>query len=399
MPSLRGLLHSKRASSAAVLLLYACTAFFFLSLWTTRHTSLAGWAEKYCYSSLELPFAYRALVPATIRTAVAPIDEQTRYDWAEAQVASRPWLEKLSSLHRFEADFLPEFIVLMLIQYGSILGFALILRRQFAALYEDEGAVAIFAPVLALLMAIPVYWNAAYVYDLPQLLLFSAALYALSRQRWRSFYPLAALAFLNKETSILLLLASAVYLGRRMDRKLLARHLLAQASMFVLIRLFLMLAITPGPTTGFEGQAIPNHLVHNLAGLWSSGLFHDFGPQVTLLVLIGVTLRHLRNGPFFLRRTSLLFVPLLAAYLWGGMWQEIRVLGELFMVAFLLFYGGALETLGRPLTVRKEQQGGAAVLEDHPSARQLLGLGGMLLLALFFIAAAVTALSVALQRS
>jgi hypothetical protein len=67
-----------------------------------------------------------------------------------------------------------------------------------------------------------------YLYDFAQLALFTSGLILLFRERWVFFYPIYALACINKETSILLAIVFAFWRGKQILRPQGYLHLACQ---------------------------------------------------------------------------------------------------------------------------------------------------------------------------
>ena len=77
-------------------------------------------------------------------------------------------------------------------------------------------AVAAYCVAMAVGVTLPVtFCGKVYLYDFPQLLLFTLGLGFLYQRKWAWFYAVYVLACLNKETSVLLGVVFAVWMGRR----------------------------------------------------------------------------------------------------------------------------------------------------------------------------------------
>ncbi len=374
----------------ALMTLSVCA--FVLTLWLGKHTNIGNQSLRYVYGEPRRPFVYRVLVPSVVRTVVKPIPDADRRAVGKRLLDGHEWLGRCVAYLRVRPAFLVEYGVVLAIQFGSLVGFAWVIRRLFRALYQDEGPVVDVSVVVALLGLFPVYRRAGFIYDLPQLFLFSAALLALVRSRWSWYYPLIALGFLNKETTCLILVVFAAATWDRMPRRRFAVHVGLQALMFAMLRWLTVTLAGPGRPPSEEDNALRDYLLRNLAKLWQSEMFRSFTAMGIALFFLALVLRHYRRAPRFLRRATVLFPVLFAAFLKGGLWHEIRVLGEFYPVAFLLFWGGFLDLTGRPLTLQEDQAEPARLLEAHPGPARWVWIAGLLLVAVLFLVAALVGL-------
>ena len=91
-----------------------------------------------------------------------------------------------------------------------------------------------------------------YLYDFWQLFLFTAGLLCMVRGRWWLYYPTFVLACLNKETSLLLPVVMAGWMGRQVLTRRRLAHLLAQLLVGGAIVLALSWAFRDNPGAGLE---------------------------------------------------------------------------------------------------------------------------------------------------
>lgn len=360
--------HSERLTTAVLLGVYLSASLLFVVQWLGNRDGKAPIGtrlEKYTYPERapELegrhprrPYLYRILVPLALKGGVALVPTEARSNWDRDLAQGSPRLARFLGHIGCRPGFVPEFLLFIALQVGFVFAFAVLLRRQLRGLYDSPGKAADLAPLLALFLAVPIYSFAAYHYDLAQLFFFTAALYTLSTRNWRWFYALVILGFLNKETMCLITVAFAATQWGKMPRRDLLLHLGAQMGIFLGLRGLILYSFDPSQPVGPRDNALRDYLLVNLGELARSDIFASFTLQMALIFSLAMILRHFWTGPVFLRRASILFIPFAAAYLKGGFWGEVRVMAELFPVAFTLFFGGVLETVGRPLTVTSEQR-------------------------------------------
>ena len=380
------------------LVVYACVALFVGSLWTATHRTITAQSHRLMYKTPKRPYAYRVLVPSVVKSAVSVVPKLKRWsivkDWQEQSPRFAAFLE----YYKCTPSFFPELFLVLLAMLLSLFGFAVVLRKWFADMYEPDGFAAELGPVLGLLMVLVMYQKAFYIYDLPQLFLFTCALRTLCTCQWRWFYPIVVVAFFNKETTALITLVSAVYLWRRIPARSYWIHLGSQIVIFTGLWIFVRSTFDPGTPMTPGNNPIRNYLDLNLFRFWRWMLLPDFTFFATITILALPIVRHLARAPVFLRRSMVLFVAFLAAQFKGGAWGELRVLAEVYPIGFLLFYGGILELVARPPAVTPDQINRDRFLPLGPRAVRAGWLVAMLLVGFFFAAAAITAVSTGMDR-
>lgn len=387
-----------RIAALSLVLLYCGASAFLVSAWLKGRHEPGVRIEKATYPERSAdfgqvpprrPYAYRVLVPLILRNAVRPVPFEVRRDWSVDLVRSNPVAARLLGRFTLKPRFIPEFALHLLLQTGCVFGFAWLLRKQIHALYDAPGLAADVAPLAAIFMALSVYDSAAYAYDLPQLFFFTAGLYTISVRQWRWYYVVIVLGFVNKETMALMTLAFAAVTWRELPRRELIRHLAAQAAIFAFLRAVIVYFFDPAAVSGPTNDAMRDNFLKNLQQLAGSDAFDTFVLQMAIAFAVSMAMGHYLRGPAVLRRAAVLFVPFVAAYMKGGVWTETRVLGEVYPIAFLLFYGGLLELMRIPLSVKPEQRERASWLVEHEVAGRLLAIGLMLGLALVLLLAAL----------
>ncbi|HSW47360.1 MAG TPA: hypothetical protein VLM89_17490 [Phycisphaerae bacterium] len=289
------------------------------------------------------PFVKRQLVPLAVRAILAITPES-------ADRALRNVFERSSVVRRLRwpAADAPEFVAALAVMYASMVGFLLVLKKLLRTLLTiPETAARIVVLVVAVVLPIT-FAGKLYIYDFAQLLLFTAALLCMCERRWGWYYPLLALACLNKETSVLLIAVFVGWMGRRTLERGNLPHVVAQMAIGLSIcgLLAFVYRDNPGATTEY-------HLHRNLAGP------PTMLGQVRLALLAAGFLLAVRGTPrasaFMARGFLWSLLPLLIATFFLGYIDELRDYYEALPLGLCLV---VLSIGGR---------WGVCARDDHPS--------------------------------
>lgn len=168
--------------------------------------------EDHVYGRAYRPFVKRHLVPLIVRGGVAVLPDSAKSACQSVCVgidAERRW--------GWNCDYATEFCLVVAVMYVSLLGFLIVLR-QFVLQFINAPPWVGHGITLGTALLLPVtFAGQAYLYDFTQLFLFTTALLFMYQRRWRLYYPILALACINKETSVLLplILTLAWWFGQR----------------------------------------------------------------------------------------------------------------------------------------------------------------------------------------
>ncbi|NLG29122.1 MAG: hypothetical protein GX557_14520 [Chloroflexi bacterium] len=289
------------------------------------------------YGRAHRPFVYRALLPTIVREVRGAIPDPLNYDTHGKVYARFPALYGGMLYLGWELEYLTEYATAVVLMYAALLGFLFALMRLTRALYRAPEGVE-FCVGIAAVWILPVFFvkGTHYIYDLPQLLIFTVLLLSLARHRWGLFYAVFLVGLYNKETTVLATLIFAVYLWDRMPRARMLGHLVAQGAMFAVTKLLLWWLFRSNP-----GSVVENHLWINVY----NGLLrpHDLNSVVTVAALAGLVAYGYARKPALLRRALVIAAPMGLLYAVFGTYGEIRVFYELLPIVLLL----SLPTLGR----------------------------------------------------
>ncbi len=248
--------------------------------------------------------------------------------------------------------------------------FLFVVRALLALFFQPPEVLAGAFPLVSL-FSIPIFEeHGTFVYDYPQLFLFTLGLYLVAARRDRAFFALLPFAVLNKETSLLLPIVYLVTRAGTTPVRLLARHVGTQLALGLAV-----LGVTAYVCRHHVGELVEIHLRENLEEILRAGSWVRFGrvdacplfPRgLDVPVPLGWNLPGLlgvglvvamgwRSAPTFLRRAlPTVLLPLVALMLAFGMWSELRALREVLPIVLLLLYAG-LRQLRRPwATVTKQ---------------------------------------------
>jgi hypothetical protein len=181
---------------------------------------------------------------------------------------------------------------------------------------------------LALLGLPPLFRYTTFLYDPPQLLLFTMAFLAIQRGRYLVFAALFALAALNKETALLLL--PVWVLNSNRSARETTRGVVVLLSVYVLLRL-----LAHGATLAAPGPFLRLRLFdHNIPWLIRGYSF----TEMTTAGLLGASLLLSWNEKSRLLKTGLVSIlpPLLLAGFFFGFLNEWRDYLEAYPVGFAL---------------------------------------------------------------
>ncbi len=297
----------KKASAAAAFLLIAFAAsYYFTFLWFELNWEFrwAPWGDL-IRGTAPTPFQYRALVPWLARSVCAPPPAGL------ALVGIRPFLFWL--------------------ECGAVLlftiAFAWHLRAFFPARLAWPLSLSVFL-VLPFNFLLDRTLALRYPSDPPSLLFFTLGLALIRRRRWALFYPLFAVATLNRETTLFL---AAVYLFAAWGvepRPRVGGRLLALLVIWGAVKAFLWGIYRCNPGDGM----MQGHVVRNLAFIADPKLWPLLVSNLGYL-WIPLLLFRRRISDGFARRSSLVLYPFLAAMFLVGNMVELRIYGELIPVA------------------------------------------------------------------
>ncbi|UCG44185.1 MAG: hypothetical protein JSU73_06150 [candidate division WOR-3 bacterium] len=342
---------TSRARLAVLVLLYAVCACIALYAFVRPPGMDAYGKARFgdtIYGRAWRPFAGRVLLPWTVRGIVAATPEPANQAIARRVRA----LFNPDGEPNYIEEYPYEFAVTVLLLFACLLGFALSLRRLGVLALERHDFVPDLVPAAALLVLPTTYLYMSYVYDFPNLFLFTLGLVLVFERRTTAFCLVLALASANKETAILLTLVwlltsgTAVPLGRRFGLAVL------QVLIWAGIRAAIELVYRHNPGATVEWWHLRGNLMlaprilSNFVNRPLLLLLRQWGPKLVALAALVGFFAGLKQAPWFLKRAAWIGVPLFALALFMGSLEEARAFYELYPIALLVLVSGILK-LGR----------------------------------------------------
>lgn len=268
--------------------------------------------EDLVYGRAYRPFVNRQLVPLIVRGSSQLIPDKARI-WLQDKFLG----SKLANQLGWTPRYAPEIFLVLIVMYASLVGFLFVLRR-FLLCFLDLPPGLDHLTVLAVCVGLPVtFAGQMYVYDFTQLLLFTATLILLFKQRWCWLYPMYTLVCINKETGMLIPVVLLVWLGAKALRPPYLWHLLGQILIGLSIYLVIGYVFRNNPGGSFEW-----HLHRNIT--MSVTILGKFR-LVVLVVAVIISLWKFPHAPVFLRRGLIATLPvLLCATFFFGYLDELR---------------------------------------------------------------------------
>lgn len=305
---------------------------------------------KMIYGEADKPFVYRTLLPSIVRLINSIIPDSLSNSFEKFVIQNFPPAQELLNSFKLNQDFLLEFLISLLLMYLCLVGFMVVLRQFFNELYFAQDIITHLVPIIGVLI-LPIFVNRewiAYIYDWSTLLIFTSLLLLLVRRQWLYFYIIFFLGCINKETTILISLVFAFYYINKISRNIFFKHLFMQIIIFVIVKLSLSLIFASNPGGLFEFHLLKNI---SLSTFWG----YDYSFVTFACFFLLLMLRKFSEKHLFLRKSSLIVLPLFALYLTMGLWGEVRVFYEVFPIFFLLAFHTIAEILDWKIKVIKPQ--------------------------------------------
>ncbi len=206
-------------------------------------------------------------------------------------------------------------------------------------LYFPATRAALLAPAvlipLVFTLATPVRANAyLYPYDTPAVLFMAVGLWLLLARKWWAFYPLFAVATLNRETTCFLTIMYLLGALRRYAPRTMAAHVTAQAAIWIAIKLALVwlypsIPIEDRGATPFIEQPLFISMAERNLQFLINPLSYAYVVAALGGTWVALGLYGRLVDPPEVRRALLVAIPFVLAMSYVGLLAEIRVFCEL----------------------------------------------------------------------
>jgi len=323
-------------------LLVVVTLVFLLFLPKLHNFSRATLPEM-VYGTADKPFAYRVLVPFTVRvlTPIFPVGEA---------LIDVPLVRERFIDWRWETAYATEYVVAVVLLYALWMGAAAAIGYMVASVYDHAIGFRNAAMIVTIFFVIPLWIRgySNYLNDPATLILFPVAIGLMARARWTVYGVVFVLATLNKETSILLTILFCIYLWKTRTTIPFWRVLAAQVLIYGAIRALLTLIFQAN-----GGFVMENHWDDNVARM--AALVQSPLSLVLIAGLCVFVFYRWNEKPRVLRRALWLIVPIFVLGMISGVIDEFRIFYEVYPVIMALILHSAARLIQIPLVVRQPE--------------------------------------------
>jgi hypothetical protein len=290
------------------------------------------------------PFVYRVLLPVSVRTILS-ITPQNVQDSFPAFVEDHSYTIQIFQLYQWETGAAYSYFVATFLMWLCFIGFghyAAKLTRLTLNLNETPFLRALLAG--SALLALPtLFCYTSYIYDPPQIFLFTLAFYLLASKKIWAFLITFVFCVLNKETAILLIPLYVLLYYREHPRKKLFGTSAVLIVIYTVIKLYIDHVYRANLGTGMEWHLFPDNFTLLTFGWTFTGF-------MTFLVYAFLLIYKWNEKPGFLKIAFLGTFPILFGMtLMFGLINEWRDYYEAYPVAFALVVD-SLQRLGNMLS-------------------------------------------------
>ena len=265
----------------------------------------------------------------------------------------KPWQYRIlipllyNQICSLQIPFLDLTQIVKLIEIASTIMLVLAFRYYLSLFIKDKQATWMMS--LLLFFVLPFHYffpdpfHAFYWFDTPSLLFFTVGMILLYKKKWIWFYPLFAVATLNRETTCFL---TFIYLFTALGNErvlTIVFHCAAQFFIWMIIKtaLFVLFIDNPGSQAGFEisspGQDV-THFADNVHYFMNPKNVASF-LSIFGFIWIPVLFLHGQIKDQFVKRSLLVFIPQVCGMMIVANIYELRIFSEtipVFLAAFCI---------------------------------------------------------------
>lgn len=293
------------------------------------------------------PFVYRTLLPTSVKiiSQTIPVDIKKSLT---STINESILLSKIFLKLRWESRLATEYFIATGLMYLSLLGFAISMKYLFRLFYNVNAIYTNLISIFSLLLLPPFFLYTSFLYDFPNLFLFTLCLIFLKKQKWNIYIPLLIVATLNKETTILLILIFYFYYHNKYPVNKFNHLLISQILVYISVKVMLYLIYKSNP-----GYFVEFHLIdHNLR------LFKHYNLTVvaSFLLFIILVFYDWKEKHKYLKISLSMGVPLITLALFLGYIDELRGYYEILPVIIIMIYHNLAKILHLEITAVSESQ-------------------------------------------
>ena len=275
------------------------------------------------------PFVYRTLLPTSTKILSQTVPVEVKESLSK-EISESPLLSKIFKKLRWENELATEYLIAVLLMFLSLLGFAYAIKYLFVIFYYASNHITNFISIFALLCLPPFFMYTSFLYDFPNLFLFTLGLILLVKQQWKIYFPFLFIAIINKETTILLLIIFFFYYKDKLSINWFRKLLFFQTVAYLITKLMLSFIFRNN-----AGSFVEVHLIdHNLR------LINEYNlvTVATYIVILILILYKWKEKPEFLKISFAMIIPLLFLALFLGYIDELRGYYEIYSAFIILVY-------------------------------------------------------------
>lgn len=281
------------------------------------------------YGTAHKPFVYRVLLPSMVRLIQSPLPIHTRIAINE-NLSNTPLFSMAINQLGWERNFLLDYTIAIIILYFFLYGLIGAIKYLFNELVSSPFHISEIASLLMVAFLPVMFKYYTYIYDFPNLFLFTLAMGLMASQQWNLFLLVFTLATFNKETSILLTMIFYVHYSKNsLDRKIFIKHLIIQLFLFAAIKFILTYLYINNP-----GSFVEFHLYdYNLILLRKIRIIPSLIIWIPVVFLI---FYKWNEKPTLLRDALWILVPLICLTALFGFIDELRDYYEAYPIVSIL---------------------------------------------------------------
>jgi len=293
--------------------------------------------QKLIDGTADRPFVYRLLVPQITGALIYATP-----DWLIQIVNSKlnnldlaAFIQRANSNRTHEifehpAELYTHFALIVVI--GLFLaGFVFTQYKLTRFLYPQSWAMALFSPIIGLLIIPALKFPQISVYDISVVFFAAICAYYMVQKQWWRYLLFFFVATLNKETSIFLIPLFFVNFVTRLPLRLFIRLLIAQIAIYGATKYSINYIYRNNP-----GYPLENYFDSHVDAFMRVLEHYQYQELGTMFSIVFLLVYRWREKPVFVRNVLTIFPMIYIAYFWYGFPQEYRCFYDLVPLVSIL---------------------------------------------------------------